>query len=73
MKSRQRVAWAYSNLIELYLLSLLRDDLADPAEAVARAWRAPTVVLCLAELDRIGAPGWFAGRIVQATGIAHPR
>ncbi|MFL6122363.1 precorrin-6Y C5,15-methyltransferase (decarboxylating) subunit CbiT [Actinophytocola sp.] len=36
-------------------------SIVDPAEAVARAWRAPTVVLCLAELDRIGAPGWFAG------------
>jgi precorrin-6Y C5,15-methyltransferase (decarboxylating) len=32
-----------------------------PAEAVGRAWRAPNVVLCLTELDRVGGSGWFAG------------
>ncbi|HEX2133366.1 MAG TPA: SAM-dependent methyltransferase, partial [Actinophytocola sp.] len=36
-------------------------SIVDPAEAAARAWREPSVVLCLADLDRTGAAGWVAG------------
>jgi precorrin-6Y C5,15-methyltransferase (decarboxylating) len=33
----------------------------DPAEAAVRTWRSPNVVLCLSDLDQMGAPGWLAG------------
>lgn len=36
-------------------------SIVEPAEAAARPWRVPNVVLCLAELDRVGGPCWFAG------------
>lgn len=36
-------------------------SIVDPAEAVARTWRAPNVVLCLTDLDRAGVAGWLAG------------
>ncbi|GAB1514574.1 SAM-dependent methyltransferase [Actinophytocola sp. KF-1] len=36
-------------------------SIVDPAEAAVRTWRGPTVVLCLSDLDRAGAPGWLAG------------
>lgn len=36
-------------------------SIVDPAEAVVRTWRAPNVVLCLSDLDRVGAPSWLAG------------
>jgi len=36
-------------------------SIVDPAEAVSRTWRAPNVVLCLSDLDRVGAAGWLAG------------
>jgi precorrin-6Y C5,15-methyltransferase (decarboxylating) len=36
-------------------------SIVDPAEAVVRSWRAPNVVLCLSDLDRVGAPSWLAG------------
>jgi precorrin-6B C5,15-methyltransferase / cobalt-precorrin-6B C5,C15-methyltransferase len=38
-----------------------RLSIVDPSEAVARAWRAPNVVLCLSDLDRVGAGSWLAG------------
>jgi precorrin-6Y C5,15-methyltransferase (decarboxylating) len=41
-------------------------SIVDPAEAVVRTWRGPTVVLCLADLDRVGAPGWLAGGAPEA-------
>jgi precorrin-6Y C5,15-methyltransferase (decarboxylating) len=36
-------------------------SIVEPAEAVGRAWRAPNVVLCLADLDRVADYGWLAG------------
>ncbi|MPZ84225.1 MAG: hypothetical protein GEV28_29020, partial [Actinophytocola sp.] len=36
-------------------------SIVDPAEAAARAWREPTIVLSLADLDRVGPAGWLAG------------
>lgn len=36
-------------------------SIVDPAEAANRTWRDPSVVLCLADLDRVGAAGWLAG------------
>jgi precorrin-6B C5,15-methyltransferase / cobalt-precorrin-6B C5,C15-methyltransferase len=36
-------------------------SIVDPAEAVGRLWRGPNVVLCLTDLDRVGALGWHAG------------
>lgn len=36
-------------------------SIVDPVEAAARTWRAPNVVLCLADLDRAGAESWLAG------------
>jgi precorrin-6Y C5,15-methyltransferase (decarboxylating) len=36
-------------------------SIVDPGEAVARRWRTPNVVLCLSDLDRVGAAGWLAG------------
>ena len=36
-------------------------SIVDPAEAVVRTWRDPNVVLCLSDLDRVGAPSWLAG------------
>ncbi len=36
-------------------------SIVDPAEAAARTWRSPNVVLCLSDLDQVGAPGWLAG------------
>lgn len=36
-------------------------SIVDPAEAAARPWRAPTVVLSLTDLDRVGVDGWQAG------------
>jgi precorrin-6Y C5,15-methyltransferase (decarboxylating) len=38
-----------------------RLSIVDPAEAVARSWRVPNVVLCLTDLDRVGSRGWLAG------------
>lgn len=36
-------------------------SIVDPAEAAVRTWRSPNVVLCLSDLDRVGAPSWLAG------------
>ncbi|MCT2584675.1 bifunctional cobalt-precorrin-7 (C(5))-methyltransferase CbiE/decarboxylating cobalt-precorrin-6B (C(15))-methyltransferase CbiT [Actinophytocola gossypii] len=36
-------------------------SIVDPAEAADRTWRQPSVVLCLADLDRVGRSGWIAG------------
>jgi precorrin-6B C5,15-methyltransferase / cobalt-precorrin-6B C5,C15-methyltransferase len=36
-------------------------SIVDPEDAASRLWRGPNVVLCLAELDRVGALGWVAG------------
>lgn len=36
-------------------------SIVEPAEAAARTWRAPSVVLCLSDLDRAGVTGWLAG------------
>lgn len=36
-------------------------SVVDPAEAAGRTWREPAVVLCLADLDRVGQAGWHAG------------
>lgn len=38
-----------------------RLSIVDPAEAAAGRWREPAVVLCLADLDRVGSAGWLAG------------
>lgn len=38
-----------------------RLSIVDPAEAAARTWRVPAVVLCLVDLDRVGSAGWLAG------------
>jgi precorrin-6Y C5,15-methyltransferase (decarboxylating) len=36
-------------------------SIMDPAEAAVRTWRAPNVVLCLTDLDRVGVECWLAG------------
>jgi precorrin-6Y C5,15-methyltransferase (decarboxylating) len=36
-------------------------SIVDPAEAAGRQWPEPNVVLCLTDLDRVGATGWLAG------------
>jgi precorrin-6Y C5,15-methyltransferase (decarboxylating) len=36
-------------------------SIVDPAEAAGRTWREPNIVLCLADLDRVGTAGWLAG------------
>lgn len=38
-----------------------RVSIVDPAEGARRSWRESHVVLCLAELDRVGGLGWVAG------------
>lgn len=38
-----------------------RVSIVDPEDAVGRRWLAPHVVLCLAELDRVGPMSWVAG------------
>ncbi len=36
-------------------------SIVDPAEAAARTWPEPNVVLCLTDLDRVGQQTWLAG------------
>lgn len=36
-------------------------SIVDPAEAAGRSWPDPNVLLCLADLDRTGTEGWYAG------------
>jgi precorrin-6B C5,15-methyltransferase / cobalt-precorrin-6B C5,C15-methyltransferase len=49
-------------------------SIVDPAEAAARTWAEPSGVLCLADLDKVGAPGWLAGGepVPSADGWALP-
>lgn len=42
-----------------------------PAEAAARTWRDPNVVLCLRDPDAVPDPGWLAGGAPR-TGGSHP-
>jgi len=36
-------------------------SIVDPAEAAARSWPEPNIVLCLTDLNRVGRAGWIAG------------
>lgn len=51
-----------------------RLSIVDPAEAAARTWGEPAVVLSLADLDQVGTVGWLAGGepVPPATGWALP-
>ncbi|OLF08489.1 hypothetical protein BLA60_24120 [Actinophytocola xinjiangensis] len=52
-----------------------RLSIVDPAEATARTWGEPAVVLCLADLDQVGTAGWLAGGepVPPANGWALPQ
>ncbi|OLF13356.1 SAM-dependent methyltransferase [Actinophytocola xanthii] len=36
-------------------------SIVDPGEAAGRSWGDVSIVLCLADLDRVGGPGWISG------------